>query len=282
MVPPGATLGRMNESSLAEHGKLLAEIVETYRVLGDPRIEPRPSSPGAEELKAAQRQPGPAGAWGEEPVREAYALAVLNYQVALDHAAAIAVLTTGAHSAVSASVVARSLVEIASQAWWLLEPGIGHVRRVRRQVALRYRSACEGEKAAAADGVPDAEHATYTETTAQVARHAQALGLEIPGVDTSKPWPVYVSGDERLPTASRRVMGLFGGIELPSVYPVFSGYSHGELFALLREFEHVAQGDLGPHYRSIVNEDSFKGAVAVASYALYPPGERLSELFGLK
>ena len=267
---------------LPEYAKLLDEVVDIYRVLTDPRVEPRPGSPGVEELRAAQQQPCPAaGTWGEKPVRAAYALAVLNYQVALDHATAIAALTSEAHSAVSASVLARALAEAASQAWWLLEPGIGHVKRVARSVALRYRSACEGEKAATADGVPAEGHPGYTETKAQVEQYAHALGLGSLSVDRSKPWTVYVCDSTRLPTASWRVNELFSGIDLPSVYPVFSGYSHGELFALLRDFELLARGDLGLHYRSVVNEDSFKGAVAVASYALYPPGERLSKLFGL-
>jgi hypothetical protein len=273
----------MDETPLIEYAKLLDEVVDIYRVLTDPRVEPRPDSPGAEELKAAKQQPRPAvaGTWGEEPVREAYALAILNYQVALDHASAIAVLTKGTRSAVSASVLARALVEAASQAWWLLEPDIGHVKRVARSAALRYRSACEGEKAATADGVSADEHPGYTETKAQVEQYANGLGLGDLSVDGSKRWTVYVCDSERLPTASWRVEELFSGIDLPSVYKVFSGYSHGEVFALLRDFELPAQGDLGTHYRSVVNEDSFKGAVAVASYALHPPGERLSRLFGL-
>lgn len=272
---------RMNESSLSGHGKLLAEVVDIYRVLVDPRVTPRDGSPGAEELRQAHRQPCPAGVWDEEPVREACAVAKLHYEVALGHGDAIAALTTGEHSAVSAAVLARSLVEAASQAWWLLEPGIGHLGRVCRMLALRFRSAVEGEKAATADGVPADEHERYTETTAQVERYARDLGLEVPHLDRSKRWQVYVCGSERLPTVSRRVLELFSGIDLPSVYPLFSGYSHGEPFALVREFERDARGDLGMHYRPVVNEDSFKSAVAVASYALHPPGQRLSELFGL-
>lgn len=272
----------MGESALSKYAKLLDEVVDIWRVLADPRIEPRPGSPATEELRAAQQQPCPAaGTWGEEPVRDAYALAVLNYQVALDHAAAIAALTRELHSAVSASVLARALAEVASQAWWLLEPGIGHVKRAARSVALRYRSACEGEKAAMADDVPAEAHPSYTETKAQVTQYAHELDLGPLNIDRSKPWTVYVCGSERLPTASWRVEKLFSGIDLPSVYPVFSGYSHSELFTLLRDFELLARGDLGRHYRPVVNEDSFKGAVATASWALYPPGERLSKLFGL-
>jgi hypothetical protein len=74
---------------------------------------------------------------------------------------------------------------------------------------------------------------------------------------------------------------MFSGIDLPSVCPILSGYTHGELSALLREFDQMARGNLGMNYRSVVNEESFKGAVAVASYALYPPADRLRVLFGL-
>lgn len=271
----------MNDPSLPEHAKLLAEIVDIYQVLGDPRVAPRPGSSGARELRLAEQEPCAVGTWGEVPVREAYALAKMNYQVALDHASGIAALTAAAHSAVSVSVLVRALVEVASQAWWLLEPGIGHGRRVRRMMALRYRSASEGEKTAAADGAPAHEHASYTETKAQVKEYARDLGIEAPTVDRSKPWLIYVCGNERLPTASKRVEQLLSDIDLPSAYPIFSGYSHGELFALVRDFEQVALGGLGTHYRSVVTVDSFRGAVAVASYALYPPGERLSKLFGL-
>jgi hypothetical protein len=63
---------------------------------------------------------------------------------------------------------------------------------------------------------------------------------------------------------------------VPSVYNLYSGYAHGYPFALGREHVQDAM-----RYQPLVNEDSFKGAVAVASYALYPPGARLSELFGL-
>ncbi len=244
-------------------------------MLVDPEIAPQEGSPAANELRRARQVPGTSGTWGEEPVRSAYALAILNYRVALDHAAAIAALTADLHSAISASVVTRALVEVSSQAWWLLEPGIGHSKRVQRMLALRYRSACEGEKTAIAEGVPEKDLHTYAETKEQVARSARDLGLAAPEVDRSKPWTVYVCGEERLPTASWRVKEMFSDIDVPSIYALFSGYSHGELFVMLREFEQAARGNLGMHYRSIVNVESFKGAVAVASYALYPPAQRL-------
>jgi hypothetical protein len=40
----------MDETPLIEYAKLLDEVVDIYRVLVDPRVEPRPASPGTEEL----------------------------------------------------------------------------------------------------------------------------------------------------------------------------------------------------------------------------------------
>src|SRR6266851_5122 len=260
-VRGAGTLDPMSGPTLAECAQLLADVAEINQVLVDPRAVPTPGSPATAELEATCRQDGRDGLWGEEPVRMAYTVAVTNYGAALEHARAIVRLMSGEFTAVPASVLVRALVEVASQAWWLLEPDIGHVRRVRRVQALRYRSAVEGEKAAHADGVPPDEYSHYTETKAQVEHYAQALGLEAPGIDTSKPWRVYVCGSERLPTASHRVKELLKDIDLPSVYSIFSGYSHGELYTQWREFELAMDGTQQFCGNPTVNEQSFRNAV---------------------
>jgi hypothetical protein len=270
-----------DDVTLADTAQLLGEVVDINRVLVDPRVQPMPGSPAALEIAEACQQPGESGPWGEQPVREAYTVAVGNYHVALEHAQAITTLTSGDFTAVPASVLVRALVEVASQAWWLLEPGIGHVNRVRRLQALRYRSAVEGEKTAKAMGLAADEYHLYVETEAQVARYSEQLQLEIPRVDGSKGYTVYECGSERLPTPSYRVIAMFDGVDLPSVYRHFSGYSHGDPFVLWREFVLTAAGDTGPRYSPVINEDSFKGVVAVASYGLHPPAHRLIEAFGL-
>lgn len=268
----------MEESALPEYAKLLTDVVDTYDVLVDPRVTPAPWSPATQELHAARKRAGQAGVWGEEPVRMAYGLASMHYRTALEHARAMGALMTGASTAIPVVVLARALVEVAGQAWWLLEPGIGHVRRVERLQILRCRSAVEGQRAAEADGVPDTEHGQYTETTAQVEDYSRRLGLAVPA--WSRRDRTYVCGNEQLPSATSLVRGLFDKVDVPSVYNLYSGYAHGHLFALRREHLQQTAGDV-MGYQPLVNEDSFKGAVAVASYALYPPGERLSELFGL-
>lgn len=268
----------MDKSALTEYAKVLADVAETNDVLVDPRVTLAPGSPAIEELQAAREQSCPTGVWGEDPVRLAYALALMQYRTALEHAHAMVVLMTGTFTAVPVVVLARALVEVAGQVWWLLEPGIGHVSRVERLQILRYRSAVEGQRSAEADGLPENAYDQYTETTAQVEDYSRSLDLAVPA--WSKRDHTYVCGNEKLPSATSLVRGLFDKVDVPSVYNLYSGYAHGHPFALWREYAEEVVND-GLRYRPVVNEDSFKGAAAIASYALYPPGERLSKLFRL-
>jgi hypothetical protein len=170
----------MADSSLSGYAKLLADVVDIFDVYMHPQVTPTPGSPAAQELQAAHQQPCQAGVWGEEPVRRAYGLALMQYDAALEHAKAVVGLTTGEFTAVPIVVLARALVEVAGQAWWLLEPRIGHVGRVERFQILRCRSAVEGERAAQADGVPEAAYDQYTETTTQVEEFSRHLDLAVP------------------------------------------------------------------------------------------------------
>jgi hypothetical protein len=260
----------MDDTTLDAQAKLLADVIDIYSVLVDPRVVPGSGSLAGPELRAVREEPGQTAFWGDEPIRAAYAQAVMNYSVALEHGKAMVMLMTGAFTAIPVIVLARALVEVAGQAWWLLEPEIGHVKRVSRLLILRYRSAVEGQRAAEADGLAEADYHIYTETTAQVEAVSRELQLAAPC--WSKKDRTYVCGIEKLPSATDLIRGMFAKVDVPSVYNLYSGYTHGQRFALLREFE---QGS------PVINEESFKGAVAIASYALYPPGERLSDLFGL-
>jgi hypothetical protein len=100
----------MNPPDLGKLAKLLADVVDIYGVLVDPRTVPASASPAAEELQAAREQAGQNGAWGEDPLRRAYGLATTKYQVALTHAKAMVALMTGEHMAVPVVVLARALV----------------------------------------------------------------------------------------------------------------------------------------------------------------------------
>jgi len=74
---------------------------------------------------------------------------------------------------------------------------------------------------------------------------------------------------------------MLGDIDLPSVYPIFSGYSHGDFFTLWREFDLAMKGTQQLCRNPAINEQSFRNAAGIASHALHPPAYRLMTIFGL-
>jgi hypothetical protein len=261
----------MSGVGFPEQAELLREVIDIYEVLLDPRVTPAIGSPAAAELEAAR-----AAEWGEEPVWMAYGWARFYFQAAVEHGKAIAMLTTADCTAIPAMVLARALVEVAGQAWWLLEPEIGAVRRVQRLQLLRCRSAYEGERAAQADGVsPDAYH-EYSETMAEVEEYSRQLGLALPARSRRG---TYDCGGDQLPSATSLTAGLFAKLDVPGLYNLYSGYSHGHPFALRRDFLPLGRSEIG--FQPTAIEESFMAAVAVSSYAIYPAAERLTGLFGL-
>lgn len=267
----------MSETRLPGCAELLSDVAEIFSVVVDPDMVPAPGSPGERELCAARERHALTGFWGEDAVRMAHALAAMNYQAALEQARAVAALMTGAFTAVPVVQLGRSLIEATSRAWWLLESGIGVVARVERLQAARYGSAVEGERAALANGASEGEVGLYTETPAQVEEYSRKLGLPIP----SQKGRVYVCGDNKLPSASRRVSDMFCQIDVPGIYRLYSAFPHSEIYAWRQHFEETTEHGGHRYYRPVVHEETIKGAVAVAAWALYPPAARAAALFGL-
>jgi hypothetical protein len=261
--------------NLASHAAHLKATVEIFGVVTDARVVPLPGSPADLELAEARRLARDDDSWGEDRVRTVYAAALMSYTAALDEALAMAaVMTGGTRTAIPAVVLARSLAEAASQAWWLLEPGTGARGRVERLQCLRLRSAIEGENAADADGIAEADWPQYTETQAQVFEYSRKLGLECP----ARSGHAYVCGGQRMPSASRRIETMLGDVGVEAVYNIHSGFAHCELFALWQGFERSADDQL---CRPVISKDTVRGAVAVAARALYYPAARVTGLFGL-
>ena len=130
---PRFRAGRRRASDpLAGYAKLLDEVAEINSVLVDPAVVPAPGSLADQELRTARTLDTGTGRWGEEPVRASYALAAINYFAALDQARAMVALMNGGCTAVPVMVLGRSLIEVSSRAWWLLEPEIGVIARAER------------------------------------------------------------------------------------------------------------------------------------------------------
>jgi hypothetical protein len=268
-------LATVTPAELDRYADHLRSTVEIFGVLTDPQVAPRPGSPADRELADSRNLALGDGVWGEDRVRTTYAAALMSYTAALDEGLAMAaVITSRVRTAIPAVVVSRSIAEVCSQAWWLLEPGVGARARVERLQCLRLRSAIEGERAAEADGIDPAEWHEYTETRSQVAEYSRMLGLDNPRRDGY----ALVCGSQRMPSVSRMVPAMFSDVGVGAAYNIHSGFAHGEIFALWQGFEHSDDRRL---IRPVVKEPTLKGAVAVAVRALYCPAQRLSDLFGL-
>jgi hypothetical protein len=266
---PDVTVARCRE--------LLDQQVEVFSVLVDPSVMPAPGSLFAAELREARTRVGPEGLWGEDPVRTAYALAFMSHNAALEQSRAMSALMTGGFTIVPVAALVRPLVEVGSQAWWLLEPGIGAVARVERMQAVRYRSAEQGERVVKAMGIPAEEYHLHIETTERVLDYSRKLGLAPP----TKSGLAYACGSQRLPSPTYRVQMMFTEIDVPGIYNLYSGFTHGELYALWQAFEPGPRIDGHLHYFPAVAPEAFRGAVAVISWALYAIAARGMQLLGL-
>ena len=198
--------------------------------LDAPVWEPAQGSEGAAEV--ANQESGSAGPWGEVPVRTAHALIHALMDTALTHVRALALLYVDSPPAMAPTTIARSVMESAATAWWIMEPGIGPRCRVARITSERLRSALEAAKAIIHLKVP-VNPADYSETENQVRDYATGLGL------------AAASGDPRIdgqvrPNSTDLISLLFATeteldrSQARMVYPVYSGVAHGLLYGVMQ------------------------------------------------
>jgi hypothetical protein len=205
-----------------------AEAAATY--LDTPVWEPSPGSEGTAEV--ANQESGPAGPWGEIPVRTAHALTHALMDTVLTHVRALALLYVDSPPAMAPTTVARSVMEAGATAWWIMEPGIGPRCRVARVTSERLRSAREAAKAISQ--LPESvDPADYSETEQQVRDYATALGL------------AAMQGDPRIdgqvrPNSTDLISSLFetdtalNRNQARMVYPVYSGVAHALLYGVMQ------------------------------------------------
>jgi hypothetical protein len=126
---------------------LRATIDFAEKQLGALAWEPAAGSEGAAELSNAvtryDRSP-----WGESPPRTAYAAAKLMMLGVVDDLKSLERLLVDPVPVIGPTVIARSAIEIASGAWWLMEPGIGARRRVCRELVASLTSARRAKQVA--------------------------------------------------------------------------------------------------------------------------------------
>jgi len=174
-------------------------------------------------------------AWGEEPVRTAYAAAAVFLLTATDCLRALADSVNVLTMTYTSGVLARAVMEPGAQAWWLLEGGIGARRRVIRSVLIRASSArWLGKAVATAD--PAGKASDYGEDRARVDAYATALGLS------------YVCNSNKTecegelqPGYTARATEFEKAVGVGAAYSIYSGATHAELYAVMQGWR-----DAGP------------------------------------
>jgi hypothetical protein len=167
-------------------------------------------------------------AWGELPVRTAYALAAVLLMTATDCLRALGDSVNALTTTYTSGVLSRAVMEPGAQAWWLLAGGIGARRRVIRSVLIRASSARWLEKSVqAAD--PAGVASTYGEDQAMVKSYAAGLGLSYV-CNSSK---TECEG-ELLPGYTSRAPEFEKAVGVSAAYAIYSGAAHAELFAVMQ------------------------------------------------
>jgi hypothetical protein len=213
-------------------------------------------------------------AWGDVPVRTAYAAASVFLLTAADclrtMEASVNVLTT----TYTSSVLARAVMEPGAQAWWLLEGGIGARRRVIRSILIRASSARWLEKSVNS-AHPAGKPSDYGEDQARVTAYAKSLGLSY----TCNNKKAECEG-ESLPGYTARATKFEKAVGVSAAYSVYSGAAHAELYAVMQGWR-----DVGPPHpagtlleRWPDRDAVWTSVIIAAGFVMIPACEALSRL----
>jgi hypothetical protein len=119
-------------------------------------------------------------------------------------------------------VLSRAAMEAGSQAFWLLEPGIGARRRVIRSVLVRAGSAANlKETVEAVD--PTQTVSDYGEDPATIAAYAQGLGLAYAEKKDQHGRKALECEVDRLPSHTSRAIALETAMKMSAGYRIYSG-----------------------------------------------------------
>jgi len=114
---------------------LLSACHDVDRLLPPPKWDPAWGSDAAREC--ANTEHGPAGPWGEDPVRTMYAAGALYLDTIMRCLRALGDALSPATTPYVLEAQARAAMEAGAVLWWLLEPGLGARRRVIRFWLIR-------------------------------------------------------------------------------------------------------------------------------------------------
>jgi hypothetical protein len=200
-------------------------------------------------------------------------------KAATEYARAVEAMVGSLRSALAPETMARTALEAAASAWWLLEPELGARRRVCRLQLVRIKSAVELQRTIAEIGESNADGA-FGETPDRVRDYSRQLGLGS-FLDKGQDHSVVCETETR-PRYTQRVKVLLDEWGVKGAYRLYSGTAHAELYALLRHFEQAdARVDSGERVLELtVRPTGLHAAAHAVLLAMIAPLERAGLLFG--
>jgi hypothetical protein len=215
--------------------------------------------------------------WGEDPVRTAYAAATVFLFAALDALVALRDSVNVSTTSYVPGVLSRAAMEAGSQAFWLLEPGIGARRRVIRSVLVRAGSAANlKETVEAVD--PTETVSDYGEDPATIAAYAQGLGLAYAEKKDQHGRKALECEVDRLPSYTSRAVALETAMKMSAGYRIYSGAAHAELYSVMQAWRSGASGAAAPLERWCDREAVWAAALASAGFVMMPAFRALTLL----
>jgi hypothetical protein len=231
----------------------------------------------------ANAEVGPAGPWGEAPVRAVYLAAALYLAAVLECLGTLGDSVTAERTAYVPNALARAAMEAGWHAWWLLEPGIGARRRVARFLLIR----CSGARylARAVESTDPGAGGVYGETPEMVAVVAAGHGLECgylksPRYGNRKVWSC---GNDELPPYTERGAMFEEAMGMRAAYGIYSASAHAEWHAVIASWRQVdANGDMPALLVSRPDRVAAWAAVIASAGFVCVPARRALELLGLR
>ena len=226
---------------LESRAALQATVEFGMKELGPAKWQPAAGSQADTEMSSTEF--GPAGPWGQDPPLTVYAAANLMMTGVLDDLCSLHQLLDDTMPVMGPTIVTRSVVEIASTAWWLMEPGIGVRRRVCRELVASLTSAQRAKQVATKiqaagfhTGSTDLGFAVQDalQQEDRVRQRIDDLGISPP---TGRRFDPEIEGEKAASAtdATGAMLKAIAPANAPPdfLYRVYSAVMHGEVYGLM-------------------------------------------------
>jgi len=272
---------------------LRATIDFAEKQLGTLAWEPMAGSEAAGELANAETR-NDGSPWSERPLRTAYAAANLMMLGVVDDLKSLERLLVNQVPVIGPTILARSAIEIASGAWWLMESGIGARRRVCRELVLSLTSARRVKQIAdeyaesfrqSGNPIPVGVDAMIAEARQQESMVLQRITELAIAAPTSGPR----IENEKADSATDATAEMFKALQptnlptnLPTTifYRTYSAVTHGQFYGLTNFMTPALQPDGTPFWQWGPNSEILDSTIQIAIAAFRETSHRIATVMG--